>query len=93
MNITQKALRFAALSLENGDEREEALDALIESVVDGQTADKMTVGGVPVTAEVYAQAARFMVKGRKIQAIKALRRESGVGLIEGKDAVEREFPR
>jgi|TARA_Y100000310_G_scaffold240133_1_gene243947 DUF1365 family protein len=81
-----ETLKRAAVELDSVDDRREALEDLLAFVT-----TPCSVGGIPLRMESYKLAAAHMAAGQKIQAIKVIRTQTGLGLRDAKMAVEAEW--
>jgi hypothetical protein len=88
-----ETLKRAAVELESVDDRREALEDLLAFVT-----TPCSAGGMPLridqwrsAMESYKLAAAHMAAGQKIQAIKVIRTQTGLGLRDAKTAVEAEW--
>lgn len=73
--------------------RLELLERKVNAIADALGIDASALvapqGGITIEAAVIAELRALMAAGRKIEAIKRVREETGLGLREAKDFVER----
>jgi len=84
---TKDALRKITLDTDDIDAKEMALDALL--AMTAYEGEAPLIEGIEFDRDIYEQIVEYMRQGNKIQAIKLVQENSGLGLKESKELVEK----